>query len=49
VPVIPKRQVSDYFDLEQDEINSLWKQVKEIKNFLNGKYQPEGYNIGFNA
>jgi diadenosine tetraphosphate (Ap4A) HIT family hydrolase len=49
VLVIPNRHVSDYFNLEPDEIDSLWKQVKEVKNFLDGKYKPDGYNIGVNV
>ena len=43
------RHVSNYYDLTQDEIDRLWKQVHEVKNFLDGKYQPNGYNIGFNV
>lgn len=42
------RHVSNYYDLTQDEIDRLWKQVHEVKNFLDGKYQPAGYNIGVN-
>ncbi|MCK4816748.1 HIT family protein [bacterium] len=49
VLVIPYRHIHDYFKLSQDEIDSLWKQVNEIKIFLDGKYEPDGYNIGLNV
>ena len=49
VLVIPYRHVPDYFDLSEDEIDSIWKQVNEVKNILDRKFEPDGYNIGLNV
>lgn len=49
VLVIPKRHVKDYFDLRQDEIDSVWKLVAKVKDYLDSKYAPRGYNVGFNV
>ena len=49
VLVIPKRHVKDYFDLEQNERDSLWKLVNEVKEILDSKFHPQGFNVGFNV
>ena len=49
VLVIPNRHTGNYFDLNQDEIRDLWDMVSDIKDFLDGKHKPDGYNIGFNV
>jgi len=49
VLIISKRHVEDYFDLDEKEIESIWKMVIEVKNILDIKYNPQGYNIGFNV
>lgn len=47
--IIPKSQVSTPLDLSDDE----WKDTKilmeEIKQYLDKKYKPDGYNIGWNV
>ena len=47
--IIPKSQVSTPLDLSDDE----WKDTKilmeEIKKYLDKKYKPDGYNIGWNV
>ena len=48
--VIPKRHVSDYFDLEQSEINSINKILFSIKHNLERKDKTiTGFNIGINS
>jgi diadenosine tetraphosphate (Ap4A) HIT family hydrolase len=47
--VIPKRHISNYFDLEKNEIDSIWEMVNKVKNLIDLKYEPQGYNIGFNV
>ena len=49
VLVIPNRHTGNYFDLNQDEIQDLWDMVSGVKDFLDGKHKPDGYNIGFNV
>ncbi len=46
--IIPKRKVSDYFDLEFQEQSACWFLVNLIKQELNEKYKPSGFNIGIN-
>jgi len=47
--VIPKRHVSDYFDLTLHEQRACWMLVNRIKKILDRDYNPEGYNIGINV
>ena len=49
VLIISKRHVEDYFDLDEKEIESISKMVIEVKKILDIKYNPQGYNIGFNV
>jgi len=49
VLVISKQHVSDYFDLSDDEVAGLWKMVAEMKSFLQEKFKPHGFNVGFNV
>jgi diadenosine tetraphosphate (Ap4A) HIT family hydrolase len=46
--VIPKRVVSNYFDLTFREQSALWFMVNKIKSFLQEQYNPDGFNIGIN-
>ncbi len=47
--VIPQRVYSNYFDSTEEEIAALNQLVFETKLFLDGKYQPSGYNVGINC
>ena len=47
--VIPKRHVGDYFQLQHDEVDSLWEMVQKAKVFLENKFNPQGFNVGFNV
>ncbi len=46
--IIPKRIVSDYFNLEFQEQSACWFLVNLVKQELNDKYKPSGFNIGIN-
>jgi len=46
--VIPFRHVPDYFSLTEEEKNAIWELVEEVKNFLDRRFKPDGYNIGIN-
>jgi len=48
VLVIPKRHISSIFDATSEEVHALWEQVIRVKEFLDGEYAPDGYNIGIN-
>jgi len=47
--IIPKRHAETYFDLTSEEIKAIFDLSKEVKNLLDNRYKPDGYNIGFNA
>ena len=47
--VIPKRHVKDYFELNKNEVASLWEMVSRAKTLIDLKYNPQGYNVGFNV
>ena len=47
--IIPKSQVGTPFDLNEKEWKDTKSLMKEIKNYLDAKYQPDGYNIGWNV
>lgn len=47
--IIPKSQVETPFDLSTKEWMDTQKLLIEIKEYLEEKYQPDGYNIGWNV
>jgi diadenosine tetraphosphate (Ap4A) HIT family hydrolase len=47
--VVPKRLVSNYFDLSWLEQQECWKMVNKVKSILQEKYNPDGFNIGINV
>ncbi|HMR88537.1 MAG TPA: bifunctional class I SAM-dependent methyltransferase/HIT family protein [Saprospiraceae bacterium] len=46
--VVPKRLVSNYFDLNIKEQMSCWIMVNKVKSFLQNRFNPDGFNIGIN-
>ena len=46
--IIPKRHISDYFELYQYEKDDIWKLVEKMKTIIDKRYSPNGYNIGIN-
>ena len=47
--IIPKEHVESYFDLSDAKKESLHYAIEEVKNYLDAKYHPQGYNIGINC
>jgi diadenosine tetraphosphate (Ap4A) HIT family hydrolase len=47
--IIPKRHVSNYFDLTDEEKIDLHKLMEEMKDHLDKTHKPDAYNIGINA
>ncbi len=47
--IIPTRHVADYFELNEEEKNALWKLVDDAKQYLDEKYFPIGFNVGINV
>ena len=46
--VVPKRLVSNYFDLTLKEQTACWIVVNKIKSILQEQYKPDGFNVGIN-
>ncbi|MGV8107833.1 HIT family protein [Methanospirillum sp.] len=46
--IISKRHISSIFYVTEDETAALWKLVRDVKDFVDLKYTPDGYNIGIN-
>ncbi len=46
--VIPKRHVSGYFALTDEEKHSLWRMVDEARARIEREHHPDGYNVGVN-
>ncbi|NOD78915.1 HIT domain-containing protein [Ruegeria sp. HKCCD4332] len=48
--VIPKRHVSDYFDLFQPELNAIRRMLEELRSEIQSEDQSvSGFNVGVNA
>ena len=46
--VVPRRHVSNYFELTEKEQMNMWILVNKVKGFLDSFYEPDGYNVGIN-
>lgn len=46
---IPKRHVSNFFDITKEERDAIFELVDEGKELLDNKYSPSGYNVGINC
>ncbi len=47
--IIPKRHVSSYFDLSDNEKNDIWKLVDYCKVMREIGEQSDGFNVGINV
>lgn len=47
--VIPKSRVSSPFDLNPDEWQATLEIIKVVKAYIDEKYKPDGYNLGWNV
>jgi diadenosine tetraphosphate (Ap4A) HIT family hydrolase len=48
VLVVPKRVVANYFELSVKEQTACWIIVNKVKQILQEKFNPDGFNIGIN-
>jgi len=46
--IIPRRHVASFFDLTEEERSSLFELINKVKDILDDKFHPDGYNIGVN-
>ncbi len=47
--IIPRRHVASFFDLTLEEKQDMLNLLGIVQNIINGKYHPDGYNIGVNV
>lgn len=47
--IVPKEHRKTVFDLSKDEWNATFELLQEVKVYLDSKYKPQGYNIGWNV
>jgi diadenosine tetraphosphate (Ap4A) HIT family hydrolase len=46
--IIPRRHVTDLFDLPEEDLVSVFTLVRDMKAMLATKYSPSGFNVGVN-
>jgi diadenosine tetraphosphate (Ap4A) HIT family hydrolase len=46
--IIPKRHIETFFELSEDETLDLRDVITDMKEYIDVKYEPDGYNIGIN-
>jgi diadenosine tetraphosphate (Ap4A) HIT family hydrolase len=46
--IIPKRHIETFFELSEDETLDLRDAITDMKECIDVKYEPDGYNIGIN-
>ncbi len=49
VLITPKRHVETFFDASPEELSAINDLIFNVKEILDQKYQPAGYNIGVNV
>ena len=47
--IIPKRHYSNYFESNQEELDSFNDILFKVKEFLDKEFKPNGFNVGFNV
>lgn len=47
--IVPKEHRETVFDLSKEEWDATFVLLQEVKRYLDIKYKPEGYNIGWNV
>jgi diadenosine tetraphosphate (Ap4A) HIT family hydrolase len=46
--IIPKRHISNYFELPEKEQSACWMMVNKVQKILSQKFAPDGFNVGMN-
>lgn len=47
--VIPKRHVVSIWDMTSDEYADAFNLVRQVKDILQKKFEPQGFNVGVNC
>ncbi|TFB22865.1 HIT family protein [Filobacillus milosensis] len=47
--IVPKKHRKDTFSMTQDEWNDSYELLQKAKNYLEEKFNPDGYTLGWNV
>ncbi|MFS1513782.1 HIT family protein [Chengkuizengella sp. SCS-71B] len=47
--IVPKQHKETVFDLSHEELMETFSLLNKVKLFLDEKYNPDGYNVGWNC
>lgn len=47
--IVPRSHKETVFDLSQEEWNATYQLLHEVKIYIDNKYKPDGYNVGWNC
>jgi diadenosine tetraphosphate (Ap4A) HIT family hydrolase len=48
VLIVPKRHISNYFELPPKEQSACWLMANKVQAILTKEFQPDGFNVGMN-
>jgi diadenosine tetraphosphate (Ap4A) HIT family hydrolase len=48
VLIVPKRHISNYFELPLKEQSACWLMANKVQKILTTEFQPDGFNVGMN-
>lgn len=48
VLIVPKRHISNYFELPPKEQSACWLMANKVQQMLTAEFQPDGFNVGMN-
>jgi diadenosine tetraphosphate (Ap4A) HIT family hydrolase len=48
VLIVPKRHISNYFELPLKEQSACWLMANKVQSILTKEFQPDGFNVGMN-
>lgn len=47
--IVPRAHRETAFDLTQEEWDATYSLLQEVKKYIDKKFEPEGYNLGWNC
>jgi diadenosine tetraphosphate (Ap4A) HIT family hydrolase len=47
--VIPKRHIETIWDMTNEEYADVFDLIRKVKDILNAKFDPDGFNVGVNC
>ena len=47
--IIPRRHVANFFDLTEDEVVAVYRLLRLMKDQLERRHNPRGFNVGANV